>query len=496
MKRFPKLFFLAVFLFGSHALFYAKHLGWEAVDDAYISFRYGHNLVSGFGLVYNMGERVEGFSNFLWTVISAGVIGARLPIGQGMMTLGTLFSVGTIWLTWSFVYEKTKKLGLALLAAGLLAVDGSFALWSVSGMETAMFTFLVFLGAVLFVRYRTERKVYLAVMIFFLASLTRLEGVIFFAITLGWWLGWSILVDRTIPKRWLFCLIAFIGLFGPYFWWRYSYYGYFFPNSFYAKVNFSNPLLPVWRGVGYLGNFFIGHLGVITIPVIGYLFTKSFKDFKLKKRQELFWQGYFVALILVCFSYVTAVGGDWSIGRFFVPVLPRMYILLALGMGLLAERFFDKNFWNKPISFLAMGLIAIVLWFSSSYQGEYWGFVKRENAGEIARERIEVGKWLKKNVPPGTVIAVDAAGVIPFYSELPTIDMFGMNDQHIAHLDNPNLGLGVAGHEKFDLGYVLSRRPQYLVITGKGFGFLDQYTVLMAGQYLNVFSRTSKRESF
>ena len=41
------------------------------VDDAYISFRYARNLVEGLGLVYNPGERIEGYTNFLWTLMAA-----------------------------------------------------------------------------------------------------------------------------------------------------------------------------------------------------------------------------------------------------------------------------------------------------------------------------------------------------------------------------------------------------------------------------------------
>src|SRR5438552_16124392 len=53
----------------------AVQLAWTS-DDAYISFRYARNLVDGLGLVYNAGERVEGYSNFLWTLWSA--LGLRL----------------------------------------------------------------------------------------------------------------------------------------------------------------------------------------------------------------------------------------------------------------------------------------------------------------------------------------------------------------------------------------------------------------------------------
>src|SRR5262249_6892870 len=53
----------------------AARIAW-VTDDAYISFRYADHLVRGFGLVFNPGERVEGYSNFLWTLWCA--LGLRL----------------------------------------------------------------------------------------------------------------------------------------------------------------------------------------------------------------------------------------------------------------------------------------------------------------------------------------------------------------------------------------------------------------------------------
>ena len=55
----------------------AARLSWTS-DDAYISFRYAANLNHGLGLVYNAGERVEGYSNFLWTLWCA--LGLRLGV--------------------------------------------------------------------------------------------------------------------------------------------------------------------------------------------------------------------------------------------------------------------------------------------------------------------------------------------------------------------------------------------------------------------------------
>ena len=49
---------------------------WFLTDDAFISFRYARNLLEGNGLVFNPGERVEGYSNFLWVLELAALWGA------------------------------------------------------------------------------------------------------------------------------------------------------------------------------------------------------------------------------------------------------------------------------------------------------------------------------------------------------------------------------------------------------------------------------------
>ena len=49
-------------------LAWLSHVAWFLCDDAFISFRYARNLLEGHGLVFNPGEYVEGYSNFLWTL--------------------------------------------------------------------------------------------------------------------------------------------------------------------------------------------------------------------------------------------------------------------------------------------------------------------------------------------------------------------------------------------------------------------------------------------
>src|SRR3954454_23338088 len=65
-------------------------------DDAYISFRYARNLAEHGQLVFNLGERVEGFTNFLWTVLLAAGIKLGVDPVISSRLLGLMFAVGTL----------------------------------------------------------------------------------------------------------------------------------------------------------------------------------------------------------------------------------------------------------------------------------------------------------------------------------------------------------------------------------------------------------------
>src|SRR3954452_10819010 len=65
-------------------------------DDAYISFRYARNLAEHGQLVFNLGERVEGFTNFLWTVLLAAGIKLGVSPVVSSRFFGVAFAVGTL----------------------------------------------------------------------------------------------------------------------------------------------------------------------------------------------------------------------------------------------------------------------------------------------------------------------------------------------------------------------------------------------------------------
>src|SRR5438477_266217 len=122
-------------------------LSWTS-DDAYISFRYARNLNEGLGLVYNAGERVEGYSNFLWTLWSA--LGLRLGFAPEAWThaWGIACFAMTIAILGGLVWRRVGSgaPGWLPFSALALAAHRDMCVFATGGLETAAFTMLAVAG--------------------------------------------------------------------------------------------------------------------------------------------------------------------------------------------------------------------------------------------------------------------------------------------------------------------------------------------------------------
>jgi len=166
-------------------------------------------------------------------------------------------------------------------------------------------------------------------------------------------------------------------------------------------------------------------------------------------------QALLYSLVGFYLSYLVIIGGDVQRAfgtRFLIPLWPFIYTLGVGGALGLARRLGQRGqrlLWTGLVGALAC---IFVVWS---------GFERRGYFSTYGGEWLMLGQWLAGEARPDDTLAIDAAGTIPYYSDLYTIDMFGLNDLHIAHLDIP-IGPGLAGHEKFDAAYVLARRPTYI----------------------------------
>jgi hypothetical protein len=77
---------------------------------------------------------------------------------------------------------------------------------------------------------------------------------------------------------------------------------------------------------------------------------------------------------------------------------------------------------------------------------------------ETHQDGIKIGTWLSIFLPRGTWIALNMAGTVPYFSGMPTIDMLGLTDRHIAY-KTPKRRVNLPMHEKQDFEYVLNREP-------------------------------------
>ena len=240
-------------------------VSWFLTDDAFISFRYVRNLLNGHGLVFNAGERVEGYSNFLWVVELAAIWRILdVPPEHAAPWLSVLFTAGTLalMLWWIARLPGLRMRGLvSWMAFALVCGSATFAVWtSGGGLETRQFTFFIVLAVVCLSLCRNRRWGLLAASLgLALASLTRPEGPLIAACCFGWFGALQLLdalnglrraaesqgvgvgdaiyaTARRIDWRGLLCLIApFAVIVGAHFLFRYAYYGEWLPNTYYAK---------------------------------------------------------------------------------------------------------------------------------------------------------------------------------------------------------------------------------------------------------------------
>ena len=259
--------------------------------------------------------------------------------------------------------------------------------------------------------------------------------------------GVSFLFDLLRGKRGLKAFLAWaipiVVIAGAHLIWRHSYYGYWLPNSFYAKVS------GFWGGQAYhylsmfqrdYEVFFFASLAVIPL-FVGRRFIHRI----------------FAGAIVAYLAYVVYVGGDRFEFRFLVPVFPMFYWLIAKGIRMTALARGARGSASRLAPSVAVAL-SLALWVTT-YAGSRrpeatvtrYDIASLEEIKAYAARRAWEGKCLRILIdhgllPGDLLLCVTGAGAVPYYSGLPTVDLYGMNDVRIAHLKIEKRG--VIAHEK------------------------------------------------
>ncbi|MEW6746150.1 MAG: hypothetical protein AB1486_25705 [Planctomycetota bacterium] len=210
-------------LLAAIALYQFTTLRSLAIDDAYISYRYAANLAQGEGLVFNSGERVQGFTNPFYTLLLAlgGLLGLDIPRVATMLGLaGALLTVAILLLLDRGIVWRLS----AGLAGIVLLLTPAFILNALSGMETMVFCALL---AGVFYAFLHGRGVLLGVFLAFLL-MTRPDGVLWAAPLVAV----LFVIERRSAGR---ALMLAAALYGAWLLFAWVYYGSPVPQSVLAK---------------------------------------------------------------------------------------------------------------------------------------------------------------------------------------------------------------------------------------------------------------------
>ncbi|MCI0413037.1 hypothetical protein L0222_09580 [bacterium] len=439
-KYFPFLF-IALVLFPVTIL-YARIL-LAPCDDAYILLVYVQNFLKGNGWTYN-GTRVEGFSTTLWLVMLTLFGFTRIPLP----TLAQMLSVLSGLLCLLATYLLGRKVSLepqrAVLACCLLAATGDFTFYMGTGLEQVFFTAVVAWCVGLSI---TENHAALLRSFHFplaLAAmiLTRPEGALIAALILLWL---AISTRTLLPV--IRCGIVLTLMLAPILIAKWLYYGYWLPNTYYVK---SHAGLANWgKGKGYV--LYAFHRYNVIVWTLFLLLFVSVLQRRFQQIRRVF------PLLLISAVWIISVviqGGDNMVGRrVLLPILPLVYVALVGLAG-------SVRFHFAAVLTVALCAFLVHSFFSDRPVIKHIEGWRREYV-----TRMKAGQYLRNHFPPNTLVALNAAGIIPFYSELPTIDMLGLNDPYIAHHGKRDRRLDFA-HQAGDGAYVLSRKPHVILFSG------------------------------
>ncbi len=445
-RPFILLFILIIF----HLLFTLIQRG-DLVDDAYISARYAENLMKGHGLVYNLGveERVDGYSNFLWTLLLA--LGMRIGLGPVFITqlMGIIFNICSLIFIYRWLLAETGRDGPAFWAALLLGTNLGFAIWAVEGLETSLFALLVMLSFRFFEDGTGMRG--RAILFALLAALTRPEGVLVFAamvITRG------AILFRTRYRPGFSDGFNFFSFLVPYlawFIWRFFYYdGGFFPNPYYAKTGLG------WAGVKEGFRYIWSFLGHEHLPFV-LLLLIAFLGFIRRPDRRFIAPSIFVVF---CLGLMLMTGGDFMPHhRFFMHLLPLVYALGMIGVTYLYHGVREQGSFllSRPlVAIVAVLVFCMNLYRASAYE-LHPSFEKKWHRQQ-SDFYMPAARWVLMHVWQSDAVAAGDIGYLGYFSKVDRIvDTLGLVDRRLGRLEG-------AASFKTDLDYVFEQEP-YCIVT-------------------------------
>lgn len=432
------------------------------LDDTYITLRYAKHLAEGRGLVWNIGgERVEGFTSMLHVALLAGAIRAGVAPETAATAIALLATLGTALLLIVIARRQFGLLALpAALIVGLYLVDRTTVGLTSIALETQLFVFLLclcYLLAISFVERPGPGRAIALAAATFASVLCRPDGAIYgtgiYAV-LGIYLIAAARRHEIAPgyvKAYLSSVVLLAGLGLAYGFAKYQYFGYLLPNPFYVKSNQVS-----LAGAGFVLRY-LEHIAVRLGPLVAvlglFVSAGSVKGIFRNPRTAVK-----VALTLVppalALAYYTTitheVGGSH---RFSYPTYFYLVIAAAAVATLAFKRLPDLN--RTRLAALAAAMVAILFATDGNWRSLLRGGAARP-PDEFSEYHFQIARVLEATrLGPRMTILCDAAGIIPFVTEVNLLDRVGLNDNFLS-------GRHPIGPEEREQ-YIWSRNPDVYI---------------------------------
>lgn len=440
-------------------------------DDALISFRYAERLLNGQGLTWTEGRPVEGYSNLLWLLMVAflGWLGADLIEASRILGLLAVGAILFALVRWHGQDEGGGKGWLPLLVGLVFFVAAApVAVYSIGGMEQPLYAALLALAIPLTVRLietevpQTRTILWLSLLLGAM-SLTRPDGPLFtVAALLAIYAGRRVTGKPALPWQGALLLLSLpILCYGGQTVFRLLYYGEWVANT--ALVKVSPSVYHFMEGLEYL----LGGMSLLApLSWLAVLLTLVLVFVRPALGLPLAFMGGFWAF------YVCFIGGDvFRIYRHLLPLVVVFAFAFVGGLQWLSGRL---QVWMRsatrprPAVSLAAVLLLAAL-FVPYLHGQ---------AQVLLTKDVPHNRWIWQWVwdckitaellkqafhEQQPLVAVGAAGCIPYWSQLPSLDMYGLNDWYLPRHKPPEFGQRWIGHELGDGDYVIASKPDIIV---------------------------------
>lgn len=465
----------------------------QGIDDANITHVYARNISEGHGYVYFAGgEVVEGSTSAAWTALNAAIFSmfeAPFPWLVGLCFLLTTFSVYTTFRfseKLSELYNVSSKWTAGVLAIIFIANPSYFA-WNVwSLMDISLWSLIV----VLMIYYNTFllteknvtwKKIFESSWIAVLAVLIRPEGVAF-----ATGLSATVLIgrffsigDRRGAMRLMIpfaaTMVTFIALTG----WRLAYFGFPFPNTYYAKMT-DDKISSLIAGLKYvlasiLDLNMLGFALVVWVLIAIHIFSAHHKN----KFSQINVTGVIFSSILGFLLIVVMTGGDhFHNQRFVQPVWPVAILSLALASAALIKmsyHFEALRIRRAAITVLGLTFIALP---NINFQRQnklLGGALSIYKEFKISEEGRREGDFLTamRTRYGEFSVGVFAAGAVALAYKYPIYDLLGLNWVEMAHASRSKVGL--RNHASFDADVFYRTSIDILMISNPNDEIVQQF---------------------